>query len=161
MQDNSDTKDQPGEHGARSKQGGFREQRSMNRWQYRADQIQLRQQQVQSEMSTSVLVAAIVVMVFWRHVPPALLLGWVFAVVSTVGIRSLFISASSSWERRDEINVWGKQYIVGAMLSGACWGWFGIFSVIYGQLLHTIFAMVVLVGISLTASASMQFSCMS
>ena len=34
--------------------GRFSDQRTMNRWQYRADQVQLRQQQVQSEMSTSV-----------------------------------------------------------------------------------------------------------
>ncbi|MBT8116495.1 MAG: PAS domain S-box protein, partial [Gammaproteobacteria bacterium] len=137
---------------------GFREQRTMNRWQYRADQVQLRQQQVQSEMSTTVLVAAIVVAVFWDFAPHPLLLGWVFAVVSTVGIRSLFISASNSWERRDEVNVWGKQYIVGAFLSGAGWGFFGALAVIYGNLLHQIFAMVVLAGICLSSFASMQFS---
>ena len=158
MQDNPDNNNQPASQRTRNDNGGFRDQRAMNRWQYRADQIQLRQQQVQSEMSTTVLVAIIVVMVFWKHVAHALLLGWVFAVVSTVGIRSLFVSASNSWERRDEVNVWGKQYIVGAMLSGACWGWFGVLSVVYGQLLHQLFAMVVLVGMSLTAFASMQFS---
>ncbi|MGB5259660.1 MAG: EAL domain-containing protein [Gammaproteobacteria bacterium] len=158
MHDNPDNANRAASQKTHADQGSFRDQRSMNRWQYRADQIQLRQQQVQSEMSTSVLVAAIVVIVFWNYVPHMLMLGWVFAMVSTVGIRSLFVSASNSWERRDEINVWGKQYIVGAMLSGACWGWFGLMSIIYGSLLHQIFAMVVLVGMSLTAFASMQFS---
>jgi len=158
MHDNPDNNSQPASQKPRTGKGGFHEHRSMNRWQYRADQIQLRQQQVQSEMSTSVLVAAIVVVVFWNHVPHALLLGWVFAVVSTVGIRSLFISASNSWERRDEVNVWGRQYIVGSLLSGACWGWFGVLSAIYSDLLHQIFAMVVLAGMSLTAFTSMQFS---
>lgn len=40
----------------------------------------------------------------------------------------------------------------------ACRGFFGILSVIYSDLLHQIFAMAVLVGMCLTAFASMQFS---
>ena len=57
MQDNPDNNNQPASQRTRYDHGGFHEQRTMNRWQYRADQIQLRQQQVQSEMSTTVLVA--------------------------------------------------------------------------------------------------------
>ncbi|MDH5471156.1 MAG: PAS domain S-box protein, partial [Gammaproteobacteria bacterium] len=158
MHENQDNNKQATGQGSRQDSSGYREQRSMNRWQYRADQVQLRQQQVQSEMSASVQVAAIVVAVFWNYAPHALMLGWAFAVVATVGIRSLFISASNSLERRDDVDVWGKQYIMGSFLSGACWGSFGILSVIYSDLMHQLFAMALLVGMCLTAFASMQFS---
>ncbi|MDH5513958.1 MAG: EAL domain-containing protein [Gammaproteobacteria bacterium] len=158
MHENQDNNKQATGQGSRQDGSGYREQRSMNRWQYRADQVQLRQQQVQSEMSASVQVAAIVVAVFWNYAPHALMLGWAFAVVATVGIRSLFISASNSLERRDDVDVWGKQYIMGSFLSGACWGSFGILSVIYSDLMHQLFAMALLVGMCLTAFASMQFS---
>ena len=42
----------------------FTERRTMNRWQFRADQIQLLYQQVQTELIISMLVAAIVSTVF-------------------------------------------------------------------------------------------------
>ena len=158
MQENPNNSNQAASRKPARESGRFSDQRTMNRWQYRADQVQLRQQQVQSEMSTSVLVAAIVVAVFWSHTPHALMLGWVFAVVSTIGIRSLFISASNSWERRDEVNVWGSQYIVGAMLSGSCWGALGALAIIYGEFLQQLFALIVIAGMCLTAFASMQFS---
>lgn len=96
MHENQDNNKQATGQGSRQDTRGYREQRSMDRWQYRADQVQLRQQQVQSEMSTSVQVVAIVVAVFWNYTPHPLMLGWAFAVVATAGIRSLFISASNS-----------------------------------------------------------------
>ena len=71
MHENQDNNKQTASEKSRQANNGYREQRSMNRWQYRADQVQLRQQQVQSEMSTSVLVAAIVIAVFWNLVPHA------------------------------------------------------------------------------------------
>ena len=70
----------------------FTERRTMNRWQFRADQVQLLYQQVQTELIISMLVAAIVSTVFWNLAPPALLLGWTIAIILTVGGRSLFIS---------------------------------------------------------------------
>jgi hypothetical protein len=70
----------------------FGERRSLNRWQFRADQIQLLYQQVQTELIISMLMAAIVTTIFWDLAPPGILLGWTIAIIVTVGGRSLFIS---------------------------------------------------------------------
>jgi len=136
----------------------FTERRVMNRWQFRADQIQLLYQQVQTELIISMLVAAIVSTVFWNLAPPALLLGWTIAIILTVGGRSLFISGKNGEDNIDSVSVWGQQYVTGAMLSGICWGSLGIIAAIYGELVHQIFSLVVLAGISLTAYISMQSS---
>jgi diguanylate cyclase (GGDEF)-like protein/PAS domain S-box-containing protein len=136
----------------------FVERRTMNRWQFRADQVQLLYQQVQTELIISMLIAAIVCTVFWELAPPALLLGWTIAIILTVGGRSLFISGSNTEDSIDTISVWGQQYLTGAMLSGICWGSLGIIAAIYGDLVHQIFSLVVLAGISLTAYISMQSS---
>ena len=53
----------------------FTERRTMNRWQFRADQIQLLYQQVQTELIISMLVAAIVSTVFWTQVGGQAVLG--------------------------------------------------------------------------------------
>jgi diguanylate cyclase (GGDEF)-like protein/PAS domain S-box-containing protein len=136
----------------------FTERRTMNRWQFRADHIQLLYQQVQTELIISMLVAVIVSTVFWNLAPPALLLGWTIAIILSVGGRSLFISGRSSEDNLDAVSVWGQQYVTGAMLTGICWGALGIIAVIYGELVHQIFSLVVLAGISLTAYVSMQSS---
>jgi diguanylate cyclase (GGDEF)-like protein/PAS domain S-box-containing protein len=137
---------------------GFGERRVMSRWQFRADQVQLLYQQVQTELIISMLVAAIVSTVFWNLAPPGLLLGWTIAIILTVGGRSLFISAKGADDNIDVVSAWGQQYVTGAMFSGICWGSLGIIAAIYGELVHQIFALVVLAGISLTAFVSMQSS---
>jgi diguanylate cyclase (GGDEF)-like protein/PAS domain S-box-containing protein len=136
----------------------YSERRTINRWQFRADQVQLLYQQVQTELIISMLVAAIVSTVFWNLAPPSLLLGWTIAIILTVGGRSLFISGKNSEDNIDTVSAWGHQYVTGAMLSGICWGSLGIIAAIYGELVHQIFALVVLAGISLTAFVSMQSS---
>ena len=62
----------------------FSERRSLNRWQFRADQVQLLYQQVQTELIISLLMAAIVTTIFWDLAPPGLLLGWTIAIIVTV-----------------------------------------------------------------------------
>jgi len=136
----------------------FSERRTMNRWQFRADHIQLLYQQVQIELIISMLIAAIVSTVFWNLAPPALLLGWTIAIIVTVGGRSLFISGRSQDGSLNEVNVWGQQYVTAAMMTGICWGVLGVIAAIYGELAHQMFSLVVLAGISLTAFVSMQSS---
>ena len=134
------------------------ERRTMNRWQFRADQVQMLNQQVQIELTISLLFSIIVTSVFWDSAPHALLIGWASAVVISVGVRSLFISGRSTSDNVNDFNVWGQQYITGAALSGMCWGSLGIISLIYGDLTQQIFVLVVLAGMSLTAFVSMQSS---
>jgi len=136
----------------------FSERRTINRWQFRAEHIQLLYQQVQIELIISMLVAAIVSTVFWHLAPPALLLGWTIAIIFSVGGRSLFISGRNHDGSTDDFNVWGQQYVTGAMMTGVCWGALGVISAIYGELVHQMFSLVVLAGISLTAYVSMQSS---
>ena len=139
-------------------EAGYIERRTMSRWEFRADQVQLLYQQVQTELIISMLVAAVVTTVFWKLAPPALLLGWAIAILVTVGGRSLFISGKENENSLDDVNVWGKQYVIGAMISGICWGSLGIFAAHYGDLTHQIFVLFVLAGITLTAYVSMQSS---
>jgi len=134
------------------------ERRTMNRWQFRADQVQMLYQQVQIELIISLLFSVIVTSVFWDSAPHALLIGWTVAVVVSVGVRSLFISGKSGNDKIDDVDAWGQQYITGATVSGMCWGSLGIISLVYGELIQQIFVLVVLSGISLTAFVSMQSS---
>ena len=136
----------------------FTERRTMNRWQFRADQVQMLHQQVQTELIISMMVAAIVMTVFWNAAPYALLISWSVAVIVSVGGRSLFISSNTTDDRGKDIDVWGQQYITGATTSGLCWGSLGIIAAIYGELSQQIFVLVVVAGMSLTAYVSMQSS---
>jgi diguanylate cyclase (GGDEF)-like protein/PAS domain S-box-containing protein len=136
----------------------FQERRTMNRWEFRADQIQLLNQQAQTELIISILVAGIVSAVFWSLAPPQLLLGWSVAIVVGVGLRALLINVRNSDDKLDSINVWGKQYVTGAAISGACWGSLGVIAAIYGETSHQLFALFVIAGICLTAYRSMQSS---
>ena len=137
---------------------GFAERRSLNRWQFRADQVQLLYQQVQTELIISMLMAAIVTTIFWDLAQPVLLLGWTVAIIVTVGGRSLFISGKSTDGSMDDIELWGRHYIIGVMISGICWGALGIFAAFFGSLTQQLFVLFVLAGISLTAYISMQSS---
>ena len=130
----------------------------MSRWEYRADQVQQLNQQVQAELIISILIAGIVSAVFWKLAPPALLLGWTIAIIIAVGGRSLFISTKNSEDSVDNINVWGRQYVTAATISGICWGSLGVIAVVFGELPQQIFTLFVLAGISLTAYISMQSS---
>jgi len=131
---------------------------TINRWQFRADQVQLLYQQVQVELIISMLVVVMVSFIFWRLAPPALLLSWAIAIIITVGGRSLFISGKSDEGTLNEVSLWGSQYVTGAMISGIAWGGLGVIAAIFGDFTHQLFALFVLAGICLTAYVSMQSS---
>jgi diguanylate cyclase (GGDEF)-like protein/PAS domain S-box-containing protein len=134
------------------------ERRTMNRWQFRADQVQALHHQVQTELIISMLVAAIVTTVFWTTAPYGLLIAWSVAVVVSIGGRSLFISSNNYENSGKDIDVWGQQYITAATISGICWGSLGIIAAIYGDFSQQIFVLVTVAGMSLTAYVSMQSS---
>ena len=58
----------------------------------------------------------------------------------------------------DDIELWGRHYIIGVMISGICWGSLGIYAAFFGTLTQQLFVLFVLAGISLTAYVSMQSS---
>jgi diguanylate cyclase (GGDEF)-like protein/PAS domain S-box-containing protein len=151
----SDARTEPESH---ADPAGFSERRTMSLWEYRADQVQRLNQQVQSELIISILVAGIVSAVFWKLAPPALLLGWTTAIIVAVGLRSLFISSRDTEDSLDNINVWGRQYVTGAAVSGICWGSLGVIAAVFGELPHQVFTLFVLAGVTLTAYTSMQSS---
>jgi diguanylate cyclase (GGDEF)-like protein/PAS domain S-box-containing protein len=134
------------------------ERRTINRWQFRADQVQTLQQQVQIELVISLLLSTIVTSVLWFSAPHALLIGWAAAVTVSIGVRSLLIASQSNSDSIDEVNVWGQQYITGATVSGMCWGSLGVITSVYGELPQQIFVLVILASMSLTAFVSMQSS---
>jgi diguanylate cyclase (GGDEF)-like protein/PAS domain S-box-containing protein len=134
------------------------ERRTIDRWMYRADQIRLRQQQVRTELFASILVVALMNLVFWEMVPHTLLILWSLAVTASVGGRSMFIVISANPDTRDEASPWDQQQLVGALLTGMSWGALGIMAAQYGDLQHVIIALAVLAGISLPIYTSMQSS---
>ena len=130
--------------------------RTMNRWQFQADQVQMLHQQIQIELIISLLFSVIVISVLWDNTPRALLIGWAVAVIVSIGVRSLLISENPNGSNVEDVNAWGQQYITGVTVSGICWGSLEIISLIYGELIQQIFVLVVLSGISLTVFVSMQ-----
>ena len=124
----------------------------------RTDQVRLLQRQAITELVISLLVSIVVSIVLWKLVPAPLLIGWSTAIILCVGSRSLFISGKQTERTSDEFNVWGKKYVAAIILSGSCWGSLGVFSALYGELIHQVFALFVLSGICLTAYISFQSS---
>ena len=124
----------------------------------RTDQVRLLQWQAITELVISLLVCLVVSVVLWKLVPAILLVGWATAVILCVGSRSLFISGKQTEKTTDVFNVWGKKYVFAIILSGCCWGSLGVFSVLFGELIHQVFVLFVLSGISLTAYISLQSS---
>ena len=141
-----------------SRSAPFTERQTMNRWQFRADQVQMLHKQVQTELIISMLVAAIVATVFWNTIPYELLSAWAVAVVVSVGGRSLFINIDNLENNGKDIDAWGQQYTTGATISGICWGALGILAAIYGEPPQQSFVLVTIAGMSLTAYVSMQSS---
>ena len=78
----------------------------MDRWRFRADQVQMLYQQVQIELIISLLFSVIVSFVFWNSAPHELLIGWASVVVISVGMRSLFISGNSNTANFENVSVW-------------------------------------------------------
>jgi diguanylate cyclase (GGDEF)-like protein/PAS domain S-box-containing protein len=134
------------------------ERRSQGRGRYHAEQVELRQQLVQSELITSILVTSIVAALLWPLAPHSLIIGWIVAVIASVGGRSLLISIDSNPGKSENINSWGHQHVFAAMLSGICWGSLGVITALYGNFIHQVVALLALVGMSLTAYISMHSS---
>jgi diguanylate cyclase (GGDEF)-like protein/PAS domain S-box-containing protein len=140
---------------------GPAQQHSQGRQQYRTDQSQLHQQQLQSELIASILITSLAAVMFWQVVPFPLITGWAFSVLACIGGRSLLISNDKSPDKRDHFRGWDKHYVFGALLSGVCWGSLGIIAALYGSLIHQAIVLLMLAGISLTAYTSMQLSPMT
>ena len=137
---------------------GLPQSRPMTRLQLRTGQARLRQQQTQTELTTSIMVMAIVAAVFWNDMPRMLILGWILALLTTLGTRSLFISLINSGTMRDESTYQGDRHVTGVMLTGVCWGTLGMASIQYGSFVQQVFTLEALAGITLTAYISMQAS---
>lgn len=130
----------------------------VTRWQVSSGQAQLGMQQTQTELTTSIMVMAIVAAVFWNNMPRMLIFAWMFALLTTLGTRSLFNSLINSNATRDQDRYRGDRYFTGALLTGICWGTLGMASIRFGNFIEQIFTLEALAGISLTAYISMQAS---
>ena len=163
MYGDNDIRDSPGQLTEQQKSSAAtgpstNEHRAISRWQFRADQVQMLYQQVQLELTISILFSVIVTTVLWNSVPHSHLIGWACVVIVSVGMRILFISGKSADSNKDRVNVWGQHYITGVTISGMCWGSLGIITSIHANLTQQLFVLVVLAGISVTAYVSMQSS---
>ncbi|MEZ5541259.1 MAG: EAL domain-containing protein [Pseudomonadota bacterium] len=121
-----------------------------------AGQAQLQHKHNQTELSTSIVVMAIVATVFWDDMPQLLILGWMLALLTTLGLRSLFDSIAAGTQ--DGQAGWRERRITGVLLTGICWGTFGGAAILYGNFVQQVFTLEALAGIALTAYISMQAS---
>lgn len=133
-------------------------ERPAQRDQAHPGQAGLHRQQTQTEFSTSIMVTAIIAAVFWNDMPRMLLLGWMLALMTTLGLRSLlhsFLAAADGDEGRPHQE---ERQIAGILLTGVCWGAFGALATQYGSFVQQVFTLEAIAGISLTAYISMQSS---
>lgn len=121
-------------------------------------QARLRRQQNQTELTTSIMVMAIVAAVFWNDMPRLLILGWMLALLTTLGLRSLVDSIVTGSVAHDSNAFPPERHITGVLLTGICWGTFGAASILYGNFVQQVFTLEALAGITLTAYISMQAS---
>jgi len=103
-------------------------------------------------------VLAAVATLFWDTAPAQLTGAWAFVVILTLGWRSLFITDASLSQRPGKINVWADSYILACLISGVTWGCLGLFTLLHADSSLQIFALVMLIGVTLAAYTSMQSS---
>ncbi len=131
---------------------------NLARHKFPSDQIRILHQQVKTELLGSIVIAAVVSLIFWRLTPPNLMLGWTITIILSVGVRSLFITSMKLENLSEQSRVWGGWYVFGSMISGICWGALGIIAAVYGEHSHQIFTLLVLAVAALSAYISMQSS---
>lgn len=150
--DSSRHPDRLGQHYSREEL----QQQGLTRQQLRAGQARLRRQQTQTELSTSIMIMAIVAAVFWNDMPRALILGWILALLATLGTRSLFNSIFDGNLKRGGSTYPSDQRVTGILLTGVCWGILGVASIQYGNFVQQVFTLEALAGVTLTAYISRQ-----
>ena len=90
---------------------------------------------------------ALVVFVFWKVMPPGLLIGWYALLCATVGIRTWL------WNRHrreqplpEQADRWGQLAAIGSGASGTLWGVAGTMFLVPGSPIHEIVLAFVLGG---------------
>ena len=159
MHNNQDNRSShPAGHTPRHDSQVFTEGKPITPAQLHSSQARLHQQQTRTELTTSIMVMAIVTAVFWNDMPRRLLLGWLLALLTILGARAFFISFINSGHSRDGNSYRTDLHAVGIMLTGVCWGILGLASIRYGSFIQQVFTLEALAGIALTAYISMQAS---
>ncbi len=112
------------------------------------EQVDLLFRQSRLALATTLVNATIVVAVLWVPVPHVLLLGWLAAVVGVSMVRYVLVNCHRQRRWRMTPRGWARLYGVGAMLAGAVWGLSGTLLFPEGSVIHQLFVLMVLAGMS-------------
>jgi diguanylate cyclase (GGDEF)-like protein/PAS domain S-box-containing protein len=139
-------------------QGGVVKPASMNRPRFHRHQTALFHKQLRNELLMHLCMAAAVCAVFWDKVELQWVAAWSLLVLLTLGWRSLLVNDQRVARDSSRINLWGKNYLLVALLSGATWGSLGVFAMFQGDWTQQIFVLVTVMAVTLGAFTSMQSS---
>ncbi len=115
----------------------------------RAEQVRLLYAQLPSALIGTTIVGALVLLVLWRHVPQAWLVGWGLALGITTALRVMLRRAYFRDAVADvDAPVWARRFLVGALVSGMVWGVAGVFPIRNGAQLEELFLLFVLAGLA-------------
>lgn len=122
-----------------------------------AEQIKLLYQQNKSALLATLLLAIIVVLVLWNHVPKNWLLGWLAATYLITFVRYLLIR---SYFRRNpsiaESASWGHLFLLGVFFSGLLWSAAGAFFFVDDSVVHQLFIAYLLGGMIAGAMSTLS-----
>ncbi len=122
-----------------------------------AEQIKLLYQQNKSALLATLLLAMIVVLVLWNHVPKNWLLGWLAATYLITFVRYLLIR---SYFRRNpsiaESASWGHLFLLGVFFSGLLWSAAGAFFFVDDSVVHQLFIAYLLGGMIAGAMSTLS-----
>ena len=107
-------------------------------------------------LATVVVNGAIMVLVVWSVVDHPTALGW-FAVtvlvsITRVGLSRLYKNAAD----QDDVRKWLRYFLIGAVLSGLCWGAAGLLFYQHDSAFHQVFLVFILGGMVAGAATSLS-----
>jgi diguanylate cyclase (GGDEF)-like protein/PAS domain S-box-containing protein len=120
-----------------------------HRLQIRAEQVRILFEQLPTALIATTIVGVLVVYVLWPHVAPVWLLGWLLVSTVTtfarIGLMRAYFRANPSIS---QAALWGRRFLYGVLVSGAVWGFAGVFPISRDAPLQELFLVFVLAGLS-------------
>jgi diguanylate cyclase (GGDEF)-like protein/PAS domain S-box-containing protein len=134
------------------------ETRSISRQQFRKVQQKLLHGQIQNEFLIGLVVVITTCTLYWNSTPTFILINWSCIVLVTYAWRALFVSEKYTDIEHTKASMWGRQYLIAVILSGAAWGGLGMLAYYFGDGAVQLFTLFAIVTITLSAYTSMQSS---
>ncbi|MBE2293730.1 MAG: hypothetical protein IAF00_02225, partial [Phycisphaerales bacterium] len=121
-----------------------------------AEQVRLLYAQAPLDTIASLLIAPMLVFVYWGVVPHTILLGWLALLETTILIRMALIAAFRRDPNSDaDAARWARRYTWACTVSGACWGGCLILLVLFPSLVYQSLTALVLGGVLMGSAPTM------